>query len=173
MAEPNQQTAPQNPGGTDGNPGGQPPVDNPAATPPQKGGGSATQDDDQVTLSKEDYNNLIGQRDRSNQTVDDQNNFIESIAQERGINQFLKDNAEKYPDLSYEDLKHVDDPSQLDTEAARLQSRLEAHAQAKLLEIENHKPPQETPEQRAQREAELAKNPSRDSHEKWLAGRLK
>lgn len=170
MAEPNQPTEPQNPGGTGGEPGSNPPA--PTATPPQKGGGPATQDDDQVTLSKEDYNNLIGQRDRSNNTIDQQSSFIETIAQERAINQFLADNKEKYPDLTLDDLRYAESPEDLEKEAARVQRRLEDHAQAKLLEIENHQPPQETPDQRAARLADLRKNPGPASHLAYLEDKL-
>lgn len=173
MAEANQNTEPQNPGGTGGDqPGGQPPADQPTVTPPQNGGGAASGDDEMVTMSKADRDALVAARDRANNTVQDQSGFIESMAQKEGITNFLKDNKQKYPDLSFDDLKHIEDPADLDNEAARLQRRLEDHAQSKILEIENHQPPQETAEQRAQREAELRKNPSPESHLAFLAGRL-
>lgn len=167
MADSNQVTTPQDPAPTDTT--AQPVL---PATEPEKGGGAATGDDERIELSKEDYNNLIAARDRSNNTVSEQSNFIESLARERGINDFLTANKEKYPDLSADDLTHVDDPRDLETEAARVQRRLEDHAQAKLLEIENSATPRITPEQLAEIEAQAEKNPSADSMSRVIAARM-
>lgn len=178
MSEPTQGTDPTpQPGATDTPPApgnDTPPAPaNPSATNPQ-GQGSATGEpgDETITLKKSDYNNLISKRDSNHQQLDDANSFIESIAQERGINNFLQENKEKYPDIAFDDLAHVTDPADLEKEADRLQTRLQKHAQDKLLEIENAGPPRETPDQRAAREAELAKNPGRGSLEQVIAGRL-
>jgi|SRR5687768_9438523 len=173
MAEQNQETTPPNAGATDGLPQGgeQPPV-TPAATNPPKAGDAATHDDDVITLPKKDYQNLISQRDGNHETAAQQSAFIESIAREKGINQFLTDNKDKYPDVGLEDLSHVEDPESLEREAIRIQKRLEDHAQAKILSIENPETPRITPEQRAQAEADLAKNPDAKSLEKMIAGRM-
>lgn len=171
MAETDQNTTPQNPGGTGNIPGTQPPVSSPA-TPPQNGGGAASGDEETVTLKKTDYNNLIGQRDSSNNELSSAMSYIENDAREKAVNKFLTTNKEKYPDLSTEDLSHVDDPQMLETEATRLQTRLQQHAQSKILEIENHQTPRESAEDRAAREAEAAKNPSLLGYESVLAGRL-
>lgn len=166
MADQNQETTPQNPAPTGAE------VTPAAATVPEPGGGAATVEDEMVTMSKKDRDALVAARDRSNETASQQSNFIEQIAREKGINEFLTTNKEKYPDLSADDLSHVDDPADLETEAARVQQRLDTHAQAKILEIENSAVPKITPEQQAEIEADAAKNPGAKSWSKVLAGRM-
>ena len=173
MTEINQETGSPAPVETGGKPAEGTPPAAPAATPPSKGSDTATGDEETITLKKADYNNLVGGRDRSNEELSGALSYIERQAQKDGIEKFLKDNGKDYPDLSYDDLSHVEDPRTLEAEAKRIQTRLQDHAQSKILEIENHRPPQETADQRATREAELAKNPSNDAWEKVLEGRMR
>ena len=149
MAESSQQTDPQNnPGATGGEPQG-----DPAATNP-KGGGSATGDSDQVTLSQEDYQNLVAARDRANEAArgnEGSEEFLLTLAKEREIGSFLKEHAEKYPDVSSEDLMHLDDPGQLEAEATRLQTRYEDIVQKKLHDVQiADNSPRLTDEERSQ-----------------------
>lgn len=149
------------------------PADDKGASQPPTNGAGATPDEETVTLKKKDYNNLLSQRDKANNDKQSQDAFLGEIAQERYISDFLAKNKEKYPDISAEDLKHVLDPEQMDAEAARLQDRLNSHAQAKLLEIENPTPVRETPDERNAREAELKKKPGKDTLAKVFAGRMR
>lgn len=134
MAESGQQTDPQNnPGATGGEPKG-----DPAATNPTDGG-AATGDSDQITLSREDYQNLVAQRDRANETAranEGSEEFLITLAKEREIGSFLKENKKDYPDVTAEDLMHLDDPTQLEAEATRLQKRYEDIVQKKLHDVQ-------------------------------------
>jgi hypothetical protein len=173
MADTDQNTVPQNPGGTGEGSGGQPPAVPPVATPPEKGSGAASDDNKTVTLNKDDYNKLVGQRDSNHEELSTAMSYIEGQARKDGIDKFLKDSKNDYPDLSPDDLSHVDDPRLLETEAKRLQTRLQEHAQAKILEIENPQPFRESAEARTAREAELAKTPGTDAWAKVLEGRMR
>jgi hypothetical protein len=172
MADKDLQTDPQNPAGTGG---GEPTP--PTATPPNNGGGSATgNQNDQFTtpdgfklVKEDDYNKLVSQRDGNHQQASNSDAFVEQIARERAIDSFLKENQQKYPDLTADDLSHISSPEDLDTEAARIQRRLEDHTQNKLLELENAKPPKMTQEEKQAKLDELAKNGSPASLEKALA----
>lgn len=152
-AEPGGATSPANPS-EDPSKGGE---KAPAVTPSdKKGGGAATSDTDEtVTIPKKDYNNLIGQRDRANESNQGKDAFLEQLAQERTTEQFLSDNKEKYPDLTKDDLSHVWDPDQLETEAKRVQQRLEGHAQAKLADLENDSTPPMPAAEKAQKLDEM------------------
>lgn len=163
------QTSPQVPSGTSGEPAAPVAPAVPEATPTDKGSGEATPVDKKVELSEKDYKKLVSERDKAN----GQRDFINQIAQERFTDDFLKDNADKYPDLTREDLSHVwGDEAEFHAEAARIQDRLQKHAQAKLLDIENPTPHRESPEDRTAREAELAKTGGRDALAKVFAGRM-
>lgn len=142
----------------------------PAATAPQ-GSDAATTSEESITLPKKDYNNLLSSRDsnfnnaaEAAAALEQQSAFIEQLAAKEGINQFLNDHKSDYPDLTYDDLKHIDSPEALEAEAQRLQRRLEDHAQNKILAIENPKAPSLSPEQRAAKMAELKKNGDLDGY---------
>lgn len=174
MAEGSQNTDPKPSDPTDGKPPeGTPPAPAPAATDPVKDDGAASGDDEMVTMSKKDRDALVAARDRNHERANSADAFIESMAQERGINQFLKDNAEKYPDITFDDLKHVADPDELADEADRIQTRLQSHAQSKILEIENGTPPTISPEELAQVEKEARDNPGPGQFAKVLAARMR
>ncbi len=158
----NQATPPTTPPAQTTDNGTTPPV----ATP-SNGDGGAT-NDEIVTLKKSDYNNLISQRDKGNAS----NNFVEQLAQERHIDDFLKSNADKFPDLTRDDLMHVSDPDDLQDAAATMQRRLEEHAQAKLLDLTRADQPQMTPDERAAELKKLQDNPKSDSFDRMLELRL-
>lgn len=93
---------------------------------------------------------LQSQRDKLQNKVSMLESFLEPIAVERAVDSFLSENKDKYPDLTRDDLMNVSDisPEYLDKEAARLQTRLQEHAQKKILEIENPKVPDMTLDER-------------------------
>lgn len=167
MADDSPKTDPQNPGAT-GDDGGTPPT--PPATNPQ-GSGPATDDDETVTLKKSDYKNLQAQRDRANQQNRDSEEFLEELAAERAIKSFLKENKDKYPDVKYADIKHVT-PANLEVEAARVQRRLEDHAQAKIMNIEKATAPVLSPQEKEARLKELKEKGGADAFEQMLDLRL-
>lgn len=152
----------------------------PAATPAPDGSGAAPVDDEMVTIRKSDLKNLQSTRDRNYEDktqlaerLDEFEAIEESRAQKEGITEFLSSNKEKYPDLTFEDLKYVTDPTKLEQEADRLQRRLEDHTQAKILDIEQHgHTPRLSPEQRAEREAELKKKGGPAALEEAIALRM-
>lgn len=136
--------------------GNTPPPATPPADPP------ATNEDETVTVKKSDYDNLVSQRDRANEAAKSakgQEAFVEQLAQERSIKEFLKDNKKDFPDLKPSDLAHVWDPDQIKPEAERLQRRLQDHAQARLDSIEQTTAPVLSPQERAEKLAQLKKNP--------------
>jgi hypothetical protein len=111
----------------------------------------------------------------SNPASGNQDDFVNMLAQERFISHFLADeeNAKKYPDIKLDDLKHVLDPNDVPKEAERLQNRLNAHAQAKIYEIENPVAPRLSPEDIAEQERQLAEKPDKNSFTKLIGLRLK
>ncbi len=173
-------TGDQPPAGTPGTPPAstppapEPGKETPGATPP-KGGAPATNEDGTVTLSAQDYKNLVSQRDKANNAAksnEGQEAFIEQMAQERAIKDFLKTNKKDYPDLTSADLAHIWDPEQLKPEADRLQRRLQDHAQSKLESIENTPVPVLSPQQRKEQEDQLKKNKPSDAFEQMVNLRM-
>lgn len=124
------------------------------ATPPAggaaTGGGAAGEQGTPQDQNKE----LVAQRDRANQLLKDngidpksgkkietppagdagesRDDFLAELYQERYINGFLKDNKDKYPDVTLDDLKLANSPSQVQAEAERVQKRIEDATKAKL-----------------------------------------
>lgn len=167
MAESGQTTDPQNdPGATGG--------DDPTATNPT-GSGAATGDSDQVTLSREDYNNMVAARDRANEAArqnEGSEEFLVTLAKEREIGSFLKENKEKYPDVVEGDLMHLSDPSELEAEATRLQTRYEDIVQKKLLDVQvADNTPRLTDEEKAQKIDALRNSNDPMAFEKMVAVR--
>lgn len=160
-----EQTPPNEPAGTDG---GEQKATPPAATQEPKGQGGATDGEETVTLKKEDYNNLISQRDRANNSNAENDAFIGQIAQERAIDSFLEENKKDYPDVKRDDLMHLEDPDMLESEAKRIQRRLQDHAQAKLLDVQQTTAPLLSPEERAQRLKKLKSSPGNDAFDQMI-----
>lgn len=167
MTQQSQDTDPQNTPGTDGKP--------PAATP-DNGGGSANQDGDQVTLSRDDYNNLVGQRDRANEAArgaETQEDFLLELAKEREIDSWLKDNGKDYPDVSREDLMHAESPEDLEDLAKKTQQRLTALIEKKLQDVEiADNRPKLTDSERAERVNKLRNSNDPQAFEKMVDLRL-
>jgi hypothetical protein len=165
MSEINPTTVVQQPGGTDGNP--------PAATPPQSS--TPATDDETVTLNKEDYNNLIAQRDRANNDKGELNETVLTLAEEREerikkemIGDFLEQNKDKFPDLTTDDLMAAGSPDELETLATKRQRRYEDVVQEKLLKVQKTTAPVLSPEERAEELKRLKQNPGSDSFQRAL-----
>lgn len=157
MSETNPQTDPKTDPAETGAPSA-------AATPNPTDPGSAPDDVVTATPAPDDVKRVQADRDRNYEAariaedrIAELESFVEEQAAEKAIAGFLKDNSEDYPDLTFEDLKHCG-PNNLKSEADRIQRRLQDHTQAKILDIEkNPNGPRLSPEQRAEREAELMK----------------
>lgn len=158
--ETNPNPAENNPGAT----GGQ----QPAATNPQ--GSPAASGDNNVPegyelIRTEDKKNLISARDKANQESAGQGEFLQEIAKERAVGSFLKENAEKFPDVTQDDLMNAfaTNEEELEAEATRMQQRYEQVAQNRLKSMQKATPPTMSPADRAAREKALKENPSRSS----------
>lgn len=145
----------------------------PAATQPQ--GAPAATEDTTVTLKKEDYNNLIAQRDRATNAKGELDDTVLTLAQEREvrikselIGEFLVENKDKYPDLTSEDLMSADSPEELETLAVKRQRRYEDVVQDKLLKVQKAEAPSLSPEDRATALNKLKENPDKGSFGKFL-----
>lgn len=139
----------------------------PAATNPQ-GNSAATDDGDHVTLSQEDYKNLIAARDRANNSASQSEEFVLTLAKERQIGDFLEQNKEKYPDLTKEDLMSASDPDELEELATSRQNAYDRVVQKKLLEVQNATPPSLSPQEKAEKLRALKKNPGSGSFQQML-----
>lgn len=142
-----QNTDPQNPGATD--PAG-------SATNPQGGGAANGEIPEGFELIKtEDKQNLVSARDRANQAAaeaDGQSDFVLTLAKEREINTFLKENAKDFPDVKMESLMHVGSPEEIKEEAEKLQSAINDAVARKLQGVEIvDQPPKLTDAERSER----------------------
>lgn len=160
MSNDDPKTPPQEPGATG--------ADSAAAT--NLPGSDGATEDDTVVLSKKDYAALQAQRDRANNGNSELEATVfrleaqqEAAAKERIINSYLSENKDKYPDLTADDLAHVEDPEELDNAAAKAQRRLEDVVQKRLLDVQKVDQPIVTPEERADREKRLKASPSKSS----------
>jgi len=160
MSDIETQTPPQDPGATDG--GATPP----AATNPNGGGGAT--DDNTVTLNKEDYNNLISQRDRANNTNSETDAVVNELLKKDAINSFLTENKDKYPDVNFDDLTLADSPEELEKLAERQQKRIEDAVQKKLMDVQTTTAPVLSPQEKAQQLKQLKDNPDGKSFGKML-----
>lgn len=141
--------------------------DQPAATPQPTSTPAAT-DDKTVTLSEADYKNLIAQRDRANNTNQELEDSVTDILKEREINKFLKGNAEKFPDVTADDLMLASSPDELEEIAARQQRRIEDAVQAKLLSTQKATAPVLSPQERAAELKKLKDSPDSNSFGRML-----
>lgn len=136
---------------------------------------SASDDAEQVTLSSKDYKELVSQRDRANEELrkkSDNNtsdDLLYDIAKERGIDAFLQDNADKYPDVQRDDLIYIDDPAQLEAAASRIQTRMKEAVQKKLTDVQiADSRPKLSNEDRAKQMKSLEASDSEDRFERML-----
>lgn len=131
----------------------------PAATPPAPTVEPTATDDNVVTMSKEDYNKLIGQRDRNHQLATESESYVATLAKREGIDEFLTEHKTDFPDVVRDDLMHLDDPEALEAEAKRIQRRYEDVVQKKLLDVQRVGVPELSPEDKAAELERLKKNP--------------
>lgn len=151
-------TPPQDPDATASKP--------PAATNP-KGSAGATVEDT-ITLKKEDYQNLISQRDRANNLSSESDEYVQNLAKKESIGDFLKENAEKYPDVTTDDLLVATSPEELEKLAISRQSRVDEIVQKKLLDVQVSNAPVLSPEERAEKIRQLKANPSSGSFQEMV-----
>lgn len=138
----------------------------PTATPPTST--APATEEETTTLSTADYKNLVAARDRANNISADSEGYVATLAKREGIDDFLKEHTADYPDVTRDDLMHLDDPDALDAEAKRIQRRLEDAVQKKLMDVQKADTPTLSPEDRAAELDRLKKNPSSGSFQRYL-----
>ena len=148
--------------GTDGDP------NTPPATPPANNPVPPATDDEIITLKKSDYNNLISQRDRNFQSNHESEAYVATLAKREGIDNFLSEHKEDFPDVTRDDLMHLDDPDDLEAEAKRVQRRLEDAVQKKLKDVQVVGEPVLSPEDKAAKLEALKKNPGSSSFSQMI-----
>lgn len=158
MSEIETQTPPQDPGATGG--------DEPAATNSQGGGGAT--DDNTVTLSQEDYKNLVGQRDRANNANSETDAVVNELLKKDAINSFLTENKDKYPDVNFDDLALAESPEDLEDIAKKQQKRIEDAVQKKLMDVQTTTVPTLSPQEKAAQLKQLRDKPDGSSFGKML-----
>jgi hypothetical protein len=165
MPEINPATPPQNPDATDGI--------TPPATNPQ--GSDGATNDDTVTLSKKDYANLVGQRDRANDgfsKISETVTTLEARQQEADkkefLSEFIESNKQTYPDITVDDLMGVTSPEDVEELAKTKQRRYEDVVQDRLLKVQKTDAPILSPEDKAAELDKLKKNPQKGSFGKFL-----
>ena len=157
--------------GTQPNDGGQTSAPTGATDDQNQGGAtpnatSGVQQDEQVTLSKKDYQNLISQRDRnfdqargSNDVVADLQETVADLSKRDYVSNWMKDNGSKFPDVSPEDLYAAGHPDDIEAIAKSAQGRadkIREDERKKLLTVGSQ--PELTAEQKADRLKEAEKN---------------
>lgn len=138
----------------------------PAATQPN--GDSPATDDNAVTLNRQDYNNLIAQRDRANNTNSETDEIVNDLLKEREIKNFLESNKDQFPDVTYDDLMIAASPEELEQVAKARQKRYEDVVQKKLMDVQKTTAPVLSPQERAAQLKKLSDNPDDSSFEKML-----
>lgn len=155
--------------------GGDQPVgtggDKPTATPPT-GTPTATEGsaipEGYELIRTEDKNNLVSARDRSNNASSDLEDSVTDILKEREIEKFLKSNAEKFPDITADDLMLANSPAELEDLATKQQRRVEDAVQKKLLDVQKAQAPVLSPQERAAELKKLKDSPGSGSFGRML-----
>lgn len=142
--------------------------DDPTATPPAPTATPPATDDKTVTLSETDYKNLVAARDRSNNANSELEDSVTDILKEREIDKFLKSNAEKFPDITADDLMLANSPAELEELAAKQQRRVEDAVQKKLLDVQKATAPVLSPQERAAELKKLKDSPGSGSFGRML-----
>jgi hypothetical protein len=147
----NQNTPPNDQAGTgDGN---TPPAA--TQTPPNDQAG-ASGDDEVITLKKSDYNNLVSQRDKANNSASATEAYVMQMAKKEEISDWLKEKQSEFPDVSIDDLMAAESEAELPKIAARTQRRIEDAVQAKLKTVQRASVPTLSPEDKAAKLAALS-----------------
>lgn len=162
-----QQTPPATPPAT-------PPV-NPDGTPPAPNAAAGAPAEEMVTISKKELEgikksqkDLLSQKDKAVNDNNAQGDFVLQLAKEREIGTFLTDNKDKFSYLTQEDLMFVNDPSELQSTAERLQKRYQDVVQEALLNVQDAKPPILSPEDKAAELTKMRKTPTKKSFGRML-----
>lgn len=144
----------------------------PAATQtPPNGQDGASGGDETITLKKSDYNNLVSQRDRANNTSAATEAWVMEQAKKQDVRAFIKENKSKYPDVSVDDLMAAEDEDELPKIAERTQRRIDDAVQSKLKTLNSATAPELSPEQRAEkRKALTGKDRPNDAFEQAVVG---
>lgn len=145
----------------------------PAATqtPPKEPAGASGGDEETITLKKSDYNNLVSQRDRANNTSAATEAWVMEQAKKQDVRAFIKENKDKYPDVSLDDLMAAEDEEELPKIAERTQRRIDDAVQSKLKMLNSATAPELSPEQRAEkRKALTGKDRPNDAFEQAVVG---
>lgn len=149
MAE-NQGTPPNDQVGTDGG------VTPPAATQTPNDQAGASGEDETITLKKSDYQNLISQRDKANNTSAATEAWVMEQAKKQDVGDWLTENQSKYPEVSLSDLMSAESEEELPKLAERTQRRIDDAVQSKLKTLNTADAPVLTPEQRSEKLKKLS-----------------
>jgi len=118
-------------------------------------------------VKEEDLNNLISQRDKnfdkSRQAGDQNDDLVATVAdlqKQNFVGRWLKDNGDKYKDVTEEDLMAADTPDDVEAIAKRVQGRVDKIRQDALASVQKVDGPELSPEDRAAqlKDAEKTKN---------------
>ncbi len=165
MAESTPQTPQGNPDET-----GKPDANQTPATQPQKDAGAATGDEDKVTLSKKDYQNLVSQRDKGNERARATENWVMQAAMKEDINTFLNnpENKTKFPDVETSDLMDAEDEEDFEKLAAQTQNRIDKAANRRIGDIQKTETPTISPQEKAERLKKLKETPGSAAFQEML-----
>lgn len=129
------------------------------ATQPNANGGASDQgatpgqpDGETVTLKKEDYNNLVAQRDRANNRVkEDDEGYTELFGAVNGLlkDKVVADMQKTYPDVPKEILEGAESPEQMETLAKGFQQAVEKKQQENLQNLQQVTQPAMSDDERA------------------------
>lgn len=139
-----------------------------SATQQQTAPPAATDDNDMVTISKEDYKKLQSQRDSNHERARKTEYQVALMAQERDIEKFISENKAKFPDVKIDDLLDAEDPEDFEKLAGQTQTRIDEAAQRRLGELQNAQVPTISPKEKAERLKQLKENPGSASFQEML-----
>lgn len=152
------------------------------STTDQQAQSGASQDANQsgqsetVSLSQEDYRNLVSQRDKNFSEKQSLEERVQQIENNQSKGQFLdtwlQENTEKYPNVTREDLDMASSPDDVEAIARFAERKYEDAKQKALEEIQKVDAPQTmTKEEFAEREQDLRKQADEgntDAFDKWI-----
>ena len=115
---------------------------------------------DTITIKKDDYNQLVSDRDKNFNNADNAENEVEDlraeIARDKEISKFLRDNKDDYPDVLDEDLTDATSNAEIEAIAKTTQERFNKIEQRALEKLQNvPSPPPLTAEDKEQKVAAL------------------
>jgi hypothetical protein len=149
----------------------------PSPTAPEPSKDPQAAPDETVTIPKSEYEglqksnkDLLSQRDRNAEESKSKDDFLNQLAAERFIDDFLgkEENKKKFPDVKRDDLVGVSSPDDVEELAGNIQRRLDDHAQAKLESVQNTTAPVLSPQERAEKEKALKQSNDPKAFEKMV-----